>query len=156
MIMQEKEFCLYILQHLPLLAIRLADTHRNPFDFAEALEDLQTLTFTDSRRDVVNVLHMCGVCKGKLGEQQEALVDLHQALGRDRFCVTGLTLFDFEGALAGENWALQVDPQNAPSLTSRGLKGSYGKGDQGDWAGAVADLNETEQLQPLNDHSLEQ
>ena len=30
------------------------------------------------------------------------------------------------------------------------------KGDQRNWAGAIADFNEAEQIKPLEDHSLEQ
>ena len=40
--------------------------------YAEALQDLQTLIDMDRRWGVVNVLNMCGVCQGELGQLQEA------------------------------------------------------------------------------------
>lgn len=98
------------------------------FKHAEALQDLQTLIAIDSSWDVVNVLKMCGVCKNKLGHDQEALADLDKALLRCPFDVDVLierayvrcTLLDFEGALADANTAINRGLLSGRALTTRG------------------------------------
>lgn len=125
---------------------------------AEALQDLQTLIDIDSKRDAVRVLSMCGVCKGKLGQHQEALVNLNKAFWRDpnhpqvlrNRAAARFTLFLFEGALADENPALQVEPESALSLASRGSTLCM----LGRFEAALADLDKANELQPDNSDTL--
>lgn len=164
------------------------------FKYAEALQDLQTLIAIDSSWDVVNVLKMCGVCKNKLGRDQEALADLDKALLRNPFdvdvlierAVARFTLLDFEGALADANTAINRGLLSGRALTTRGailcmlgqqeaalldldladgmwpnnadtlMWRAFVKGDQEDWAGALADFDAAEQHARLDWHALEQ
>ncbi len=105
-----------------------ANVQMRLFKYAEALQDLQILSATDSTWDTTFVVSMSSVCKARLGNAKEALADMDTAL-RIEPCnavfrrVRGAVKFmlhDFEGALADENAALQQMPNCARTPMIRG------------------------------------
>ena len=169
-----------------------ANVQMRLFKHAEALQDLQILSATDSTWDTTNVVSMSSVCKAKLGNAKEALADLDIVLRieprntnllRERGAVKFM-LHDFAGALADENAALQQTPDCVRTLANRGVTlcmlhqlvpaladldranalcpndaetlcwRALVKGDMGDWAGVIEDIDEAEQHAALEAYFL--
>ena len=126
--------------------------------YAEALQDLQILSATDSTWDTTNVVSMSSVCKARLGNAKEALADLDIALRieprnavllQERGAVK-FVLHDFEGALADENAALQQMPDCARTLANRGVTLCMLR----QLVAALADLDRANALCPNNAETL--
>ncbi|KAL3158458.1 hypothetical protein ABBQ38_010692 [Trebouxia sp. C0009 RCD-2024] len=133
---------------------RKAEVHVGMLRYRAALQALQTLKAIDSSWDVINVLRMCSVCYNKLDQHEEALADLDKAVAMDpcdaqvlqERAVTKAAL-----AWADLDKANELRPCHAYTLVWRG----YVKFDQEDWAGAIADFDEAERYDSLDEHSLQ-